>query len=390
MKKTISKSIWYGEYHYGFFKKSVTQKVIILSDSISGTYFNTSIKAEDYFKLNFDEITSITKIEGTDSQQGIKIHYEVNAEHLKNPTSHHVSVFGFDDCDKLIEDIMSAKTIYRQKQEELARLRSITEEEKQKDFEKKSEFYNACFNFHISQNSAPFYTLHKDTLQIFALYIGKDSSLNFLNIDGINNEEACTTIPYDKLHYYEKAGNIHYISTINTSASSFGGSFSGATFSKPASLISGILLGPMGMLAGALFSHKPATSTPSKSKINIQSTPEQIDARNVILNYFSDKHGQFIDIELPADTFNFLQTHLPNKKYAIVIELEKTEAVQDARATLPAYQETPQFQQNATAASDDINSFRQKVEKLKIMHEAGFITNEEFDKQKSQLMKQIV
>ena len=116
---------------------------------------------------------------------------------------------------------------------------------------------------------------------------------------------------------------MHYISEIHGDYSSYGGSVVGGNFSKLATLGGGLLFGMMGMTAGALLTYKPSQTEGVKTNFSFDSNIKQIDTRNVILNFYSDAKKQYIDIELPNDINNFLQTHLPEKKYNIVSELEK-------------------------------------------------------------------
>ena len=80
-------------------------------------------------------------------------------------------------------------------------------------------------------NNKPRFDLYNNDEENKAVvvYINDDKSLNFLKIDGDAKEEEVGIIPYDKIHYYEKAGNVHYVSETNGSYSSFGGSLTGAT-----------------------------------------------------------------------------------------------------------------------------------------------------------------
>ena len=148
-----------------------------------------------------------------------------------------------------------------------------------------------------------------------------------MKFDGNNKEESNAYISYDKIHYYEKAGSIHYTTDISGKISSFGGSITGSTISKAGTILGGLLLGPMGMAAGAVLTHKPQNVTLPGNSYELSSETKTIDDRSVILNFFSETKRQYIDIELPADIYNFLQTHYPEKKYDIVLELEKETAV---------------------------------------------------------------
>lgn len=83
----------------------------------------------------------------------------------------------------------------------------------------------------------------------------------------------------------------------------------------------------MGMAVGTALTYKPAEQKAVNTSFSIDSDIKKIDDRSVILNFYSDIKKQYIDIELPQDIYNFLQTNLPEKKYGIVDELEKKTVV---------------------------------------------------------------
>ena len=106
-----------------------------------------------------------------------------------------------------------------------------------------------------------------------------------------------------------------------------------------------------------------------------------------------------MDVALPADSYNFLQTYLPEKKYGIVSELEKRSAVNQFSdqikrgAYLTAPGEQKKIEQNRDVekieADDAIDVFEAKAKKLKIMMEYGLLTKEEFEQEKRELLDQI-
>ena len=112
----------------------------------------------------------------------------------------------------------------------------------------------------------------------------------------------------------------------------------------------------------------------------------------MILNFFSDERKQYVDIELPQDTYNFLQTHLPEKKHGVVEELEKHAALQKANEhkAIPSAQSAGLLTDAASSSRPDgeasMAAFKRKVEKLKIMKEAGLLTQEEFEEEKRKLI----
>ena len=246
------------------------------------------------------------------------------------------------------------------------------------------KFYSDCYEFHITKDDNPYYELQRDGLSFACIYIDKNKNMNFLKIDGGHETESNACIPYDKLHYYERAGSIHYTASINGKASSFGGSINGATISKVGTILSGLLFGPMGMAVGAVASYKPQTITLPEHSFEMSSETKTIDDRSVILNFFSDAKRQYIDIELPADIYNFLQTHYPEKKYDIVLELEKENIVKEQKQ-LGITQEN----QKQISEQSDMDSFENKVKKLKMMYDNDLLSEEEFAKEKAKLLEQI-
>ncbi len=219
-------------------------------------------------------------------------------------------------------------------EEKNARLRRQQEREEQHKayLAELQRYYDSVYNFHIHE-STPVYAIDKGEMSCFVAFIGEDKSMNFLFIDARSNSEIHSVISYDEIHYYEKAGAVHYATTVNadyTSGQLFGGSFVGGKISTGMAALGGMLFGPMGMAIGAMSSYTPAKYTPptyTPSKLNISSEVTKIDDRSIILNYYSQQHKQFVDIELPQEMFNFMQTFLPDKKYAIVIEKEKQAAL---------------------------------------------------------------
>lgn len=204
-------------------------------------------------------------------------------------------------------------------------------------------------------------------------------------------EESNAVISFDKLHYYEKAGNVHYATDINGDYKNFGGCIDGATFSKKATFLGGLLLGPMGMAAGALFSQKPSAITMPSTSFNLSSEIHKIDDRSVILNYYSDLKKQFMDIELPMDIYNFLQTYLPEKKYGIVLEIEKQKAIKQHTDQLELETKeaglTIEEKKNNIESEEEI--FQNKIRKLKMMYDNGLLSDEEFAEEKRKILSQL-
>ena len=231
--------------------------------------------------------------------------------------SHQTIIFpGLEDINKWISQLTALRDQYMLKQKEKQQL-EIESKEKQQQMEIEVEenalnFYQNCYSFHIKEDT-PIYPLFEEKNKTVIIYISEDKSLNFLKIDGYNQEEHNGVIQYKNIHYYEKAGNVHYTTDIHGSYSSFGGSMTGGNFSKLATVGGGLLFGFMGMALGATLTYKPAEQKPVETTFKIDSDIKKIDDRSVIINFYSDIKKQYVDIELPQDIFNFLQTYLPEK-----------------------------------------------------------------------------
>lgn len=229
------------------------------------------------------------------------------------------------------------------------------------------------------------------------IYIDEKKSLNFLKIDGYAQEENNAMIVYENIHYYEKAGNVSYAADIHGNYSSFGGSMTGGNFSKLATAGGGLLFGFMGMALGAALTYKPAEQRAVNTSFSIDSDIKKIDDRSVMLNFYSEMKKQYIDIELPQDIYNFLQTYLPEKKYGIVDELEKKTVVhqsadmieQGSLLKVDLQPDIQSIEEKKIPETDAMETFKLKVEKLKMMKEAGLLTDEKFAEEQEKLLNMI-
>lgn len=393
---TIEREIdsFYFEDTGGLFSKKSITKLIVYPTRFEVTAFpvydGIIQKESKTFYFEYPEVKEIyeDKING---KSGIVIEYITNSV-VAGGGMEKIIILGITEKEKWVNLLKTTK-------EELAeKIRKADEEKKAKELQAKLEsekrendalsFYTSCYDFHISEDT-PSYELLRERYKLATIYIGKDRSLNFLKIDGYGQEESNGTIPFEKIHYYEKAGNIHYVTEIHGSYSSYGGSVIGGNFSKLATVGGGLLFGMMGMTAGALLTYKPAEVTSGTTKFEIDSDVKKIDERSVILNFYSDTKKQYIDIELPADIYNFLQTHLPEKKHNIVLELEKKAAIQQASKQIESGEVLRVASDNTQGGLVDnqMETFKTKIEKLKMMRDADLLTEEEFKEEKAKLLK---
>ncbi|MBO5372239.1 MAG: SHOCT domain-containing protein [Lachnospiraceae bacterium] len=383
---------FYGEYKIGLLGKKNRVSLYVYEKMIDGTgaeYFAGKL-VEHSFEIKYEQIKKIEEkyIEGN---RCLLIEYLDTNTVVKNKivTVALPCLEKMEDAKKLLFELKEKSESEQKKKQDEERAAQEQQLLEQKRYEEECQlFFKDCYNFHIADNNNPYYELQSDTLQFAGIYIDKSKNLNFLKIDAYNQDESNACIPYEKIHYYEKAGSVHYTTNINGNYTSFGGSFTGATVSKAASVIGGLLFGPMGMATGALLTHKPMKMETPTIDFNISSEDHRIDDRSVVLNYYSDKKQQFIDIELPSDIYNFLQTYLPERKYGIVLELEKKNAVKE-------------YEENNTLAIqghemkkleinvDDTEQFEKRIKKLKIMYDNGILSEEEFIEEKKRILSEL-
>lgn len=390
-KSEICKKIYSGELKLSFMNL-VDVKVCVYSSyvRVEGAVVINDNKIEEWGPVIDIEYEKIRKIDFCRFKDkfGIRIDFFNNT--LMGYIKNYIILFGLYE----IEDCKNCLVFYKNKRDEYLKIKRENEIKAELAEKKEEEdaltFFNDCYNFHIKEDT-PKFELFKEKNKLVTVYIDEDKNLNFLKIDGYEKDEDIGIITYDRIHYYEKAGNVHYISETNGSYSSFGGSLTGATFSKRATLLHGLLFGPMGMATAALMSYKPAEQKPSETHFDIASETKRIDERNVLLNFYSDEKKQYVDIELPQDIYNFLQTYIPDKRYSIVNEIEKHSAVRKSvdNLKLDAPEPRKKLPQTSLAEDDSMDSFKTKVEKLKIMREAGLLTDEEFNSAKMELLNNI-
>ena len=384
LSRTIAKFV--GEYKANILGKKNIVSLYIYENTISGTgvsYFEGKF-IEKYFDIEYQNIKSIeeTTIQGN---LCLCINYSEKDTLFKNAifSLYFPNVEGIGEAKRILQDLQKKdeeERIAKYKEEYARKEQKLLEQKKRK--EECQQYFSDCYNFHIANESNPYFELQNNDLQFTCIYIDKQKNLNFLKIDGYSKEESNAYISFDKIHYYEKAGNVYYTSDINGNFSNYGGSFTSATISKGATALGGLLFGTMGLAAGALLTHVPSKVEMPTSTFNISSEVHKIDDRSVVLNYYSDAKQQYMDMELPADIYNFLQTHLPEKKYGIVVEIEKKNAVKNI--TSIEGKSVEKITQN-----DDMSAFENKIKKLKMMYDNGILTEEEFVAEKKRILSEI-
>lgn len=395
---TIEREIdsFYAENTGGLFSKKFITKLIVYPTRFEVTAFpvydGVIQKESKTFYFEYPEVKKIYE-DKIDGKSGIVIEYITNSV-VAGGGMEKIIILGITEKEKWVDLLRTTKENLAEKN------RKEEEDKKAKELQTKLEsekrendalsFFTSCYNFHISEDT-PSYELLRERYKLATIYIGKDRSLNFLKIDGYGQEESNGIIPFEKIHYYEKAGNIHYIADVHGSYSSYGGSVTGGNFSKLATVGGGLLFGMMGMTAGALLTYKPAQTKGGTTRFELESDAKKIDERSVILNFYSDTKKQYIDIELPADIYNFLQTYLPEKKHNIVLELEKKAAVQQASKQIESGEVLRVASDNSQKdiVDNQMEAFKIKVEKLKMMRDADLLTEDEFRIEKEKILQML-
>ena len=403
MNEKMGKCIdfYYGEYKSGILGKKTAIRLGIYPSQIEGvgfSLFENGLSNSTYsFEIMFDDVK---KVYIGEVGKDVALFIEYNSDSVVSNKKSTIVLPGIADVKKwiyIIEETRKAFVEEKQrkqqmeieKAEEQHRLAAIKEQNALK-------FYQDCYSYHIKE-STPLYQLFSDKNRIALIYIDENKSLNFLKIDGYANEENNGVIAYENIHYYEKAGNVSYTTDIHGKYSSFGGSMTGGKFSKLATVGGGLLFGFMGMALGAALTYKPAEHEAIDTSFSIDSDIKKIDDRSVILNFYSEIKKQYIDIELPQDIYNFLQTYLPEKKYGIVDELEKKTVIHQSNdiienGSLLKVDIKPDvsfIEEKSLHGTNEMDNFKLKVEKLKMMKEAGLLSDEKFEEEQHKLLNMI-
>ncbi len=399
----VEKSI---DYYYGEYKKKafMSKKVRVALDIYPSKievigfdlYNNVLSNSTVAMDIPIADIISVY-IDEYEGESALFVEYK--SKSIVFDTTSIAVLFGLPNVQKWTELILQTKNEYCNSQKKQEQLKiEKKEEEKRLALEREKEaleFYEECYNFHIKE-ATPRYTFFSEKNKIALMYIGEDKSLNFLKIDGYGKEENNGVIQYNNIHYFDKAGNVSYVADIHGNYSSFGGSMTGGKISKLATIGGGLLFGLMGMGIGAALTYKPAEQKPINTTFTIDSDIRKIDDRNILLNFYSELKRQYVDIELPQDMYNFFQTYLPEKKYSIVDELEKKtiinqslESIQSGSLLKVSAPEKTVLALGETQKTLSMEEFKDKVEKLKIMKEAGLLSEERFEEEQAKLLNMI-
>ncbi len=324
MEKNIK--VFEGVYKTSTFAKSQRIDLICLNDHIEGKGL---CKVADYIdkKVSFFSIiysvikkVQLTSFNNTDC---IEITYKDTFSISTEYKDKILLLPGIKNSNTALNLILDIKKSTEELLRKNSEIKAKKDEKEKLQYEESEKFYRECYDFHITEKQRPLFTVYKEDLIFAGVYVNEDDGLNFLYIDGRNKVENIGTIPLDKIHYYDKAGSKHYVEKIQGKYSSVGGSFTGGSFSKKAVTSAGWLFGVMGIAMGLAYTYQPAEYVAPDTEISISSHTQLIDDRSIILNFYSNIKKQYVEMELPADIYNFFETYFPQKKYEIVLSKEK-------------------------------------------------------------------
>lgn len=349
----------------------------------------------EYKRFNHS-LDQITKIYVNDNIKTSPLYIQIDEEVKGVLNRRRIILPCLSNVDKIVQMIYEIKAeydIFVENDRKREKQRHKEETEKNAILKKEqNEFFEKTYNEHVTATERPAYIFEKTPLLASVLYVGEDNSLNFLSIDGENMKSAQGVIAYENVHYYDFARAMHYTTGINGSL--FGGSFTGSNSNESITkrVIDGLLFGPMGMDVGETEGYKPISD--ANAVIDQYGSSYRVDESSVILNYYSIVHKQFVDIEFNSEIYNFLQTYLPEKKYDIVLEVEKQKAAQKAMADFVKPAEpvaTAKATEKIAAASEilpdmTLEEFEIAVKKLKAMRDSELITTKEFNIEKKKLL----
>lgn len=378
--ETISKN--YKESRFSNYDIEVTEFYnfrIFMRGFINNQYATTCFKADDIFQIELSEYkkNKAVVVSGKDEEN--------------NQISIYLPEFNVAEVKECVDRVKKEKE--KEEEEKIIRAQKRKEEaiEHQKREEEVLLFVKE--QYHDIKDSEPVYIFEENDDYVTFMYIDKAKSITIKSVNKLEKEMVASTVKYEHIHYYEKAGAIHYVADFNVEYQTqlLAGSFVPSKLRLTPAVVGGLIFGPMGMAVGAMMGYESShfDISNSQQRAEVNSKVNKIDDRSIILNYYSEKHKQYMDIELPQETYNFLQTHLEEKKYDIVLEAEKRKYVSDMTrdSSVQRIEETPKTRIEDKKMT--LEEFEVAAKKLKIMFENNLISEEEFTTKKLKLFDNI-
>lgn len=227
-------------------------------------------------------------------------------------------------------------------------------------------------------------------------------------------------ITKDKLHYWETAAGLSYTIGSNEDTITYGGSLTGNFITQTPMVWNEILDRIIGMEEGAAYCDHIAHAGDALN--DFSADPMKVKAVNVILNFYSDSKGEYINIELPGSIYDFLEKNYPECKFDVVMEREnprpKPEPIPEpvpapepipepvkvaepvvtampkpaepepVKVSAPVPEKIKEENKMSDAQEEKISvdTFKEKLDKLVLLKDSGLLTEEEFATEKAKLL----
>ena len=194
---------------------------------------------------------------------------------------------------------------------------------------------------------------HEDKEYLGSFYMNNGEIKNTF-IDTFNGILPIFRINSDNLLMYSHEGDFY----IKTDVSGSGG---GSSYAK--AIVGGVLLGS----AAAIIA--------SREEIKISTTSEEVDKRNTVLYY--KYNDEIVDATFDSETYKIFKKLLPGKDSSAVDKLADS---------APKTGDNKSSTNGSAVAEHDIS---QRLDKLKILLENGYITKYEYDEKRKKIIDQI-
>ena len=323
-------------YKNGTFAKSEYVFLELYEDRMEGRAYvldkSNGLGTYVDFKFYYEELVEIS-VDNYEKKKAVVARIE-KGEGIK-AKEYDIIFPGFteEDCNEMKDRMVAISDKFLVEVREKRRIEAekrAEEERKAAEEREKLEakyFYENKYNEYLENGERPNCVFEKDYLQLAAVYLGGDQSINFVAIDGNQRECVHGFISKEDLHYFEKAGVLNNVAPEDDEEEQlFGGSFKPSKWDIGRAILDGMLFGPMGMSEG-----KERVNVVEGATFGMDSEVVVIDDDSIILNYYSQKHKHYINVELPQEVYVFFQKFLPEYKYDVVLAREKAEREERAR-----------------------------------------------------------
>lgn len=408
--------IYSGEFRKGRLGKRYTVRLAVYPTYIEGESFwlSDGELSQNTMPFNVPLAQVRSYMENyVNDEKILQIEYSKDKTYSGN--KNYAAITGIEDCEHWITLLDKAKkeAVVREKEAREAEVKRKQQEEEERELRKRREaaaagYMKECYSFHVKEGR-PVYAFTDEQFGKAVLYIDEGKSLHFLNIDAMEEQESHMVIPHEKLHYWEKAAKLSYTVGGDDDTSFYGGSLTGDFLTQTPLVWNEILDRIVGMEEGAAYSDHIANAGAALDEFSTDAS--KVKAINVILNFHSQNKGDYVNIELPADVYDFLEQNYAEQKYEVVMERERPvpepepEPVKEVKPVMEAVPKQaepepvkesvgiPEKIKEENIMSDaqneekiSVDTFKEKLDKLVLLKESGLLTEAEFATEKSKLL----